>query len=217
MGNFKKFLGIAQLVSLILTGLTFAVEEPKELSAEVNEYGTIYLAEQKVQKVYPWRAGVQSNYEFGNPYSDIYGLTTVVEHSLGQFVWLGIQASYFISSRTDLTEVLKNDLSLQGVSIQTEVPRYSVYPIATFIPLTGYFNFIGNRPLKADLALRVGVGSNFYKGKSRLGSFWSIRPILYLNPQWGIQMGIGQEIESPFNRTDRISHFQGDLGLSVQF
>lgn len=192
------------------------VHAEEAAAPSTTEYGEIYMLEQRDRVVHPWRVAFNYSYEFGNPYYDIHGLNLTFEHSIGRFVHVGVQGSYLISSKTNLLNTLERELKASDLGAELHIPKYSVYGIGTFIPLSGHFNFFGNYPIEAELAVRLGAGMIAYQDANRFGMIWSLRPTFHLTPQWSIQTGFGQEFEAPFT-DDHLVHFKGDVGVALSF
>ena len=205
------------VIFAIFVGLmdsSFADETQPE---PTSDYGQVYVIEKSLHEVQPWRFGLNYGYEFGNSYQDVHVTTLIAEHSLGRFAWIGVQTNVFISSSTSLMRTLSQQLQVQGVGINAQVPNYSIYPVFTWNPLGGHMSFLGNRPLEAELGIKIGGGYISYAGSpARFGLLWSIRPVVHFSEQWSAQGGFGQEIEAPFSSTDRLFHLRGELGISYQ-
>lgn len=213
----QLYLNAVTLLIALAMGNIARAEDAVSPSKDSSEYGSIYMMEQRDRVIMPWRTGLSYSYDFGNPYSDVHGLGLTLEHSIGRFIWVGVQGNYFMSSNTALMNTLQNDLHVPGIGNTVHIPKYSVYPIFTLVPLSGHFNFFGNRPIEAELAVRIGVGSIAYADTTRMGLLWSLRPTFHIDSRWTIQTGFGQEVESPFASHDQLSHFKGDLGVLFGF
>ncbi|MBF0208033.1 MAG: hypothetical protein HQK53_14230 [Oligoflexia bacterium] len=179
------------------------------------EYGTLYLVEQKEMPSFPWQVSASFGSEVGNPYERIYDISLMGQHSIGHYVWAGLQYSKFYSSHTTLTNQLLDELNLHGFGAKIKVPSQSLFAVATLVPFMGYSSFIGGKPLAMEIDFRVGAGCVFYKGDAdRLALTYSLRPVVWVTRQVSVQFGIGHiyEFGSP-----KFWRFIGDLSTSVRF
>lgn len=230
----KNFISNAICSSLILASLTchlptdaYAADAPQTVKKDSSsvtsgvssqDYGTIFIVEQKNRPISNWRVSLNTSYEFSNPYTDVFGFSQSIERSVGRYVRLGAQLSEFVVKDTFLMNVLRDELKSQRYTLRTQAPLLAASGIATLVPLSGHFAFFGDQPLEAELAVRLGVGGISYRNESlRLLTSWSIRPSFHLNKRWSVQMGFGQDIESVFSNLDRMARFKGDIGLSYGF
>ncbi len=207
------FLNIAFLGSFVQ-----AQEGSPVVGVSPQEYGTLYVIEHRDQKPELWKAGLGLNYEFGNPYSSVYGLTQTIERSVHRFFWLGFQVTEFKSYNTQLLSVLQEELKGKDYSLRTEVPQVSVSALATAVPFSGHLSFFGNQPLEAQLGIRLGSGAIWYQGQgSRWLLSWSIRPLVYITRSVSVEGGFGQGIESLFDSKDRVARYRGELSVGYHF
>lgn len=194
--------------------MSFADEAPSELAGA--DYGTLFVVEQREKQVLPWQFGVNSSFEYGNPYANVRGTTLVVERSVHRFAWVGLQMTKYFSSSTSLMNRFGAELNIRDIQYSILNPSYSIYPIVTLVPLSGRMNLFGNHALQLELGIRMGVGSLFYSGDqgSRLGMMYSLRPTVLLSERWSVQLGVGHEVQSPLQSDSRIIRLRGDLGVS---
>lgn len=192
-------------------------QNPESGGLSPVEYGTLYVMEQLDQEFLPWKTSLGYNFEAGNSYSYVHGITAVFERSLGRFTWIGVQGGYYFSAETQLMNAIQNQLKMRNVTAVIQNPSYSLYGIFTATPLSGHLNFLGNSPIRTELAIRVGVGRVAYQGSdAHFGTLWSIRPSVYPSKNFFVQLGIGQEIESIFT-SNMISRLKCDAGVGFQF
>lgn len=215
--NLKRRLCFSILTSSLIFPRIQALAETKTgLSSQ--EYGKIYVIEERNKSIPLWRAGLFGGYEAGNPYSHIYGISQTIERSFGRFFRVGIKATEFLTSPSRLTSTLENELSSYQYRIRPETPLVSASAIATVIPLSGHLNFFGNNPLNTELGFRLGIGAISYKDTSpRFLTSWSLIPVVHLNEKFAIQGGFGHDFESLFNSNDRTSRLRGELGVVFNF
>ena len=196
-------------IVLISLALAEAPVQAKAPSAGLNsaEYGTLYVLEQKDAEILPWKVNVGYSFESGNPYLFVQGISQTFERLLGRFTWIGIQLTEFITSQTELQNVLAS----QGLAGSAQAPSYSLYGVFTAVPLSGHLNFFGNQPFQTELHVRLGAGRVAYSNSnSRAGFLWSVRPTVFLSHDLTAQLGFGQEFES-------VARLKGELCLGYGF
>lgn len=224
--NIKDRITSSSLSSLVMSLFLFGaslIAQASVAAQKVNsnsvDYGTFYLVEQLSQETAPWRLGYSTSMEYGNSYSNVFGQSFVVEHSIHRFAYAGLQFNKYFFTSTQTMEVLAKELDVRDLRYSIQNPSYSIYPVATFIPISGRVNFLGNKPFNLEVALRMGIGAIVYQGSSptQWGMIYSIRPAFALNSQWRIQAGIGHELQSVFNRDNRVVRLQGDVGVGFSF
>jgi hypothetical protein len=216
MKTLFKTLGIlSTAVGTAFAGPADTTKTQKGLTPE--EYGAIYVLEQKDTEVLPWKLSLGFGLESGNPYLDVSAVTQNFERSVGRFTWVGIQATEFMTSPSQLMNSLRNELSLRGFSVRNEAPSYAIHGTFTAIPFSGHMTFFGDSPMQTELQLRVGAGRIAYQdGSPKLDLFWSIRPTVYLSKRFSTQFGITQSYEGPFS-DDSLARLRADLNVGLQF
>ncbi len=224
----SKWNKLEQVIAAIALGLVAPVAlaaepvAPKSTSAKASalstaEYGEIYVIEQRAGQKQMWRVGLNGEYEFGNAYSHVFGLSQTFERRLGQFFWAGIKLDEYTQMNTTLFNTLQSDALGNQFAFRSKSPTMAATAIGTIVPFSGHWSFFGNRPLASELGVRIGVGAVSYRRESLKPLMtWSLRPTIYLSEKVGVQMGFGQDIDSPFN-SNRYSRFKGEFGLTLQF
>ncbi len=186
------------------------------------DYGTLYVMEQAINTDRSWRFGMSFASELNNQFANVYSPGFSIEHSVGNYVWLGVLATTSFSSETAQTEKMRSDIRDYNTEANIQVPKYSVYPIATFVPFVGHIGFLGMRPLGVELEFRVGAGmvqfsSPYSNSYNVFSTLWSIRPAIRFDDRFSLQFGIGQEIRSLFSTDQRVFLLRGDVGVAVEF
>lgn len=191
-----------------------AAPAPEALSAD--EYGMLYVMEKRERSFYPWRLGLNYGFEFGNPYLDVHSLSGSIEHSIGRYFWLGVQATKFIPNQTVLMRQLWTELQIAGLVTSMAMPNYSLYGVATLVPLSGHLNFFGSMPVQMELDVRLGIGQVYSTDQSKaLAGFWSALPTVYFD-HFGFQFGFGQEMELGVDSSHSV-RLRGDTRFFYQF
>ncbi|MBF0208454.1 MAG: hypothetical protein HQK53_16365 [Oligoflexia bacterium] len=181
------------------------------------KYGSIYLLEQKEMVVFPWQFEVTFNKEFGNPYEVVNGVSVSAQHSIGQYVWVGLLFNKNYSTRTEMTQTAINELNVAKFGLAIKTPTHSEYAIINLVPFTGYSCFFGSRPLEMDIDLQLGIGSVTYKqGGRRLALTYSIRPGIWFTKRFALQLGAGHDWEAPFT-SEAVNNARGEIGLAMRF
>jgi len=209
----------------MLLGISLATQAPPAFSANPEnsgvskkEYGSLYIIEEQDREVPKWRISLGGNYEFGNPYSNIYGITQTFERGIGKFFWVGIRVTEFLSNNSALTNVLQSQLQNQNFGLLTETPLYSASAIGTVVPFSGHFNFFGAHPRKAEIGFRLGLGSMWYQNVSpRFLLSWALLPSIEVTDNIGVYFSFGQDIESIFHSSDQSTRTRGEMGLKFYF
>lgn len=218
----SKKVSLLALVILTLTQLSVAKEtapskDSSKASGLASDYGTLYMIENRATPTKSWQASANMNYEFSNPYLNVYGASIGIDKTLNRFFAIGVLGNLYTSSLSSETKTLEKELDAKGISQKIQRPRSSIYLTGTVIPLGGHINLFNFQSQPFDIAMTVGVGSTqFIDRSSEMSVLWMVGPRVYLSSTWGLSLNIGQEIDSPF--TDE-AHFRtkGKLGIVMQW
>jgi hypothetical protein len=215
MTNWKAPITALSLALLASGTIARAAETPTPIS--LADYGSLYVDVKRDEHPSNWRASASYSYELSNPFLNLHGFTGSFQRFLGRYALLGGQLTGYASNGTDLMRLTTEQLSTQSIQQVVERPAYSAFVTATVVPLSGYLDFFGNKPLEMEISVTLGVGlSAYHSADARQSLLWSVRPAAFLSRHWSIEAGIGQEIESVFDSTSLV-RLQGTAGLAYQF
>ena len=216
------------LILLAVNCLCFSLSTPSRAESAADDssglasldYETVYLEEKREASPYPWKVGVLLGAEFGDAYLNMQSATLTALRGIGgmdvrQHLAAGVSVNKFFVQDGTLTQSLNNS---QIVSVNAARPAYSAFGVLEFTPFLGNINLILNDPVELALAIRVGAGTMFYQAnQSYPAAMWSLCPQVGVSRRVGLELGAGQEIESPFNGGNRVARWMGQAGAFFRF
>lgn len=188
-----------------------------ESTVSTEDYGEIFVLEQRTQDLSQFRASVEYAHELSNPYLNIDGVALGLQKSLSRFFWLGLQGTLYRSEQTKLINAVSGELRKSEADLQADPPEYSVHGVLDVIPLAGNLGFFGNHPLEFELDLLLGMGAVAYRSDTVDSLAWMIKPTVYLSRHWSLYAGFGQELESVFSADERLLRLKAGTGLAFRF
>lgn len=215
----KTARGLYILSLFVLAGLSVAEAKEVTSGGEVSslsrvDYGSVYVEEQKQSRPTEWELGLDYGYELSNPYANVNDYSLSATHALGPYFRAGTLISLYSSHDTDLVNAMNHSLRSSGESQKVQHPAYSTYLTLGLTPLSGKLNFFGNQPLAFDFNLVGGAGLTHYQeGETYGGVLLQLAPQLNVTRYLGVRLSVGEQIESPWNASDRLSRLEGGAGI----
>ncbi len=123
---------------------------------EADPYGELYLSEERDVTVRPYSLALSSEYEWTNPYHNVWGLGATGRYHWARFFGASFGITKFFPTVSRLTEQVESRLQTNSVRLVVDAPEWVFSGRFRVLPLAGRLNFFNATTIPFDLVIGVG-------------------------------------------------------------